>query len=294
MKKSLSVLLAGLILGATVQAQAAFWTGGVYNNDLGTKVNNIRGLDWSSSGSGDGIALGPFGNVNALTPGTNFDFLYQAKLVGVTDPGGQPVAFPGLDTPKFEYTVVASIHETVADLQQVEFDALHAGPELVTATFLTTGGTFFIYNDATPNSNVGTGFGFDDGIIAAKGDINAGQVTVFTANLLTGEGIGSTTLYGPTTSVNNAYFDPASIIFEFRFEGQLNYPPLDSATTHFFTGRTGEGNYADYTVARDDLLLKVDGSSKFISAVPEPSTVILLGAGLLGLAGFSRKRARKA
>jgi hypothetical protein len=94
---------------------------------------------------------------------------------------------------------------------------------------------------------------------------------------------------------------PDAIIFDFRFEGQINYPPLDSFTTSFFGG-VEPGAYAPYPVnfgpdgipfTSDDIdfLFKVDGSSRF--SVPEPSTMLLLGIGLLGLGGLARKKQKK-
>jgi hypothetical protein len=78
---------------------------------------------------------------------------------------------------------------------------------------------------------------------------------------------------------------------DFSFEGTLNIPPLDSTTAAFFSGRGVEGNFSTFTVGADDLPFKVDGSSKF--SVPEPSTILLLGIGLLGLAGLARRRSLK-
>lgn len=272
MKKVIS-LVAGLLLCATSAFAQPFWTGSVFNNSLGAFVGNVQGFDWSSSGSGLAVGL-PAGTV--APAGTSFNFLYQASLVGLTNPSGQSVSFPGLNT-AFEYTVVAQLPETV-----ISSTALGGG--LFNQIFRSNaGGTFAIYNQAAPNAVVATGKGFNDGTLVAKGSISANQLTSFTGT--TTSGLGSTILEGLVTFANPLFLDPALSIVDFRFEGTVNLPPLDSTTTSFFDGNDGFA----VTPVGSNTLFKVDGSSKF-SVVPEPSTVLLMGVGLLGVAGFARRR----
>lgn len=274
-RKLMMMLVVGLlVLPVLVQAQP-FWTGNVCDPD-GNCVSNVMGLDWSSSGSGLATGLGPFGSV--FPPDTPFDFLYQAYLVGLTDPGGAPVSFPGLNT-AFEYTVAAIVPETGS--------VLPLGGGLFQGIFTTQPGGFWaMFAHNVPDANVGAGTGFTNGDVVAFGSINPGQISTFLANTNTGDGIGSAILEGLVDFANPDYLQVASIIFDFRFEGTLNYPPLDSTTICFFC----PGGIA---VTDADLLLKVDGSSKFSTAVPEPSTLLLLGSGLLGLGGYARRRMKK-
>lgn len=275
MKKIVFITMMCLMLSIGATAQADFWTGTVYDG-LGGSASNVQNFDWSSSGSGVAIGMGPFGTPFAV--GTEFTFLYQAELIGLNDPLGNPIAFPGL-TSTFEYTAVAAITEKVISFT-------NPVPGVFSVIFSTIGGNWAILNDAPADSDVPSGFGFDNGTVAAFGTIGSDQLTFFSA--VGNTGIGSTILEGLVTYADPLFLDPAAILFDFRFEGTLNYPPLDSTTVGFFIG---PGNGFDYTVQANDLLLKVDGSSKF--SVPEPSTILLLGIGLLGLGGLSRKRIRK-
>ena len=284
MKKVLLAIALCLTLGAGSAFAQPFWVGSV-NDGFGNWAENVETFDWASSGSGVavGLAAGP------LVEGTEFTFLYQARLAGLADSGGQAVDFPNLNS-TFEYTFVAVVPETVT---QVSADGRTAILET------RAGGQWFMFHDFNTNSVTSTGFGFQDGTLVAEGFWLEGYETIFRASADFTSGIGGFViegLRGAGTVVNPAFLDPTlygendeQFIFDIRLEGQTNIPALDSTTTTFFAG---PGPLASYTVADTDLIFKVDASSKF-SVIPEPSTVILLGLGLLGLAGYSRKKLRK-
>ena len=273
MKKLILIVMLGLMLsiGTSTQALAQpFWVGSVCDPSANC-VSDVMGFDWSSSGSGVAIGMGPFGTPYA--PDTPFDFYYQASLVGLTDSIGNPITFPGLNT-TFEYTIAAMIPETgtMTDLGGGLFQSIFTSQP---------GAIWSMYAHNGPNAVVADGTGFVDGDIVAYGTISPGQISTFLANLNTGMGIGSGILEGLVDYANPLYLEIAELIFDFRFEGTINYPPFDSTTSQFF----GPGGYV---VQPNDLLLKVDSSTKF-SVVPEPATLLLLGAGLLGV-GFARRK----
>jgi hypothetical protein len=282
MKRSLLAIALGLILGAGTANAEVLDTFNILNPDTNTFVT-VNELDWNSSGVGLAEGLGPFGT--AITAGTNFTFDYMADLTGVNNPAGDPITFTGLAS-TFEYTVVAKFGETVIQGASSIFD---------TALFSTTGGSWAIYvNPTTTNADYPTGTGFDDGTLVASGTIDPNQVSSFT---ITGAalGTGGSIIFGLIDYINPTYLDPISAglglpLFDFRFEGSQNFPSTNTPSD-FFAGGSATV-YPTVPVGTDDLLLKVDGSSKF-SVVPEPSTYLLFGMGLLGLVGFNRRRMQK-
>lgn len=259
MKRLLTIAMFLLLLSGSAFGQT-FWIGGVWNDSTNSFVPNVMNFDWSSSGSGNVQGAWPVASIS--TTGQNTVLRYQSYLFALQDKDGNPITFPNLNT-ALEYTVVAQVPQTITRID------LAAGIyQLLLQTL--DGGVFYVYHDSPRNASVATGFGFDDGDLVASGTIGTGQISsiLFTPHPTYGtQGIGSTILTGEVTYVNPTYIDPATAIVGIRIEGTLNYPPLDSTTSAYFDGTAGEGNLPKYTVATNDMPLKLDASSKFIEEI---------------------------
>ena len=208
--------------------------------------------------------------------------------------GGGVVAAPNLNV-THEYTIVATIPEIQighAIIGPITTDYFSTNPNPPSTS---QGNKWAIYYDGVGvggfQANVAAGIGFNDGNLIAFGSFLPGEfTTVFTATGNT-SGIGSTTLNGAVAWFAPTFFQLPDIM-AIRMEGTVNYPPLDSTTVNFFDGNFG---FAQTGVNSNDILLKVDASSKFSvpDSVPEPSTFILLGLGLFGVAAMRRRRMKK-
>ena len=262
-------------------------------------VNGATSLDWNQQGSGVAIGVGPFSDTNQLPVGANFQFLYQANLTSVG--GGAPtINLKGLDTTSdgvvdpgssFEFTIVARLNEVVTastDLggNPTSLFGLGAGSNKVA-----------IYYDTKANSNTANGTGFDDGeLVALLTIVQDGTTSQFTALNGTGTGQGSARLHATVLAdqgdfINEAYLGGVrDMLFGINFESTLNYPANSADTTGFHMG--GGSLFGDYTVGANDIVFKVDGSNTF--AVPEPGSMMLLGLGMLGLVGATRRKSKKA
>jgi hypothetical protein len=307
---SLKSFISALALGA---AATAGWslaasagtptTINVLDGSGGAIANNVTSFDWAEFGSGVAKGVGPFGT--ALTVGQDFEFLYQANLVNFGDQGTGVV--PGLvitanggalgsiaGFSQFQFTVVSRLQETVSSIT----------PDGLDADFATTGGTISIFYDeqgllgAGTQADTDTGLGFDDGIEIARFTVVSGSFSSFeVTDLDPATGAGTATLDFEVSAALD-FVDPAFLqgilgsIMDLHFDSNLNYPPGTSATNGFHIG--GSGFYPDYAVAEDDIVFKVDGSNTFTTQVPEPATLGLLGAGLLGICAALRRRSAAA
>lgn len=244
MKRIFLIIPLVLTLSFGTAFAESFWVGDV-TGGAGGNAANVTNFDWASSGSG--LIVG------TLQPNETVDFLYQSYLFALNDPGGNTVAFPGLNT-NFEYTIVAKLPKQV--LSVIQFS-----PTVAQILFKTLpGGQFFVYYDAPGDADVLSGTGFDGGSLVARGYIAAEQISQLTSDSSTGLGFGSAIITGTVTETNPAFLDPAANIVGFRFEGLFNFPPTDSTTQGFFDGLS----FSRHVVTASDLLLKVDGSHKFI------------------------------
>jgi len=266
-------------------------------------ATDVTSLDWNSTGSGiaKNVASG-----TKLTQGTKFDFLYQANLSGVN--GDTTSAFrsnldsnangKAQDKNAFEFTIVAKLSE------YVRTSSVDTVNKTVSATFglenKVGANKVAIFYDTKANAFTSTGTGFDDGIMVALLTVDPTYtLSTFTTSTVTGNGLGSTKMKASVLEKGD-FIDQKYLVglhdVVFNYDSNLNLPAGDSITSSFHTGTVASpGNttlFPGYNVKSGDLVFKVDGATSV--NVPEPTSIMLLGMGMLGLVGAKRRKAPKA
>lgn len=254
-------------------------------------VVNVNEFDWQSSGdlniesaitvNGAATTLAAYfgGGLAALGDTVVFDINAQGRLNDMLNPGGSSIAPLSLSadggaTGSWEATYVLDASETATVINVT-------GVTVLLFTGIT--GTTTWYYDSTPDSVVDTGAGFADGISFLTASL-IGTGGTFTA----GVG-GSSVLTMAVTSYDTAYIqtDPdanAPLI-------GATYDTLVSLVSAGEASASSAGEtVGNHIVAAGDQTFKADANSEF-AGVPEPGTLFLLGAGLLGLGGLARRKA---
>ena len=280
-----------LALGLGPVAQAATTDVTVLDGAGNTIANDVRSFDENEAGSGLAVGFQP-------VIGSTFSFLYQANVVNFNDAAGNAITpLAGLNqsfaSGGYEFTIVANITERVTSITSVG--------GITTVTFEATGGMASIFFDNAASGGAkavtSTGVGFDDGHLVGQFDIVAGTGVSNFTTFANGSGIGST-LYDfvihTGTSVDPAYIlGLLGPVGDLHFTSNQNLPVGTSATTGFFlSAPTGSPDLYATTPVGNNLLLKVDGSNFFTTAIPEPETYALMLAGL-GAMGFLTRRRRR-
>lgn len=277
------LLAAGL---ATTLTSGAFASITVKDGVGGTLASNVVAFDENETGSG--VIIGAGAGMPVL--GAVQDYLYQSNVVGFT--GGSSSTLNGsFASGGYELTLVAHLQ-----LQVTNVTLLGGGAYF--ATFAAVGGNAGLYFDNTAQggikSDTASGNGFDDGRLIGMFNVLPGGVSSFYG---TGpsSGIGSAAFNFQTLGmVDTNYLSSTSgAITGINFTSNQSLPAGTSLTTSFHNNTPNNWSdiYPTYVVGQNDVLLKVDGSNTFTTAVPEPSTYSLLLAGI-GALGFLARRRR--
>lgn len=294
-----------MLLGASASAYAIstnvmYSTTGIGSGTSSTGYNvlGINEFDWQSSGdltiqsaiivNGGATTLAAYFGTPGLAATNDivtFDIHAQARLNDMLSSGGGSIAPPTLDAngtlggnAGFEIT-------TVLDARETAVVTIFSGVPVL--TFISLTGTTTWYHDTLSNSDVDSGIGFNQGVAILTGTLGLtpGKLSSFAA----GTG-GSTFLSTSITSYNTAYLqtDPAgnAPLIGATFDTLVRTITGSQAAASSIGERVGQS----YIVAAGDQSFKADANSQFAS-VPEPGTLFLLGAGLLGLGGLARRKA---
>lgn len=270
----------------------------------GYDVVGINQFDWQSSGDlgitnalpGGGSTAGGVNRTtfsawaaNAVVGDTvTFTINAQARLNDLLSSGGTGIAPANLDRNgavngcSLNVTCVGTPFEITSALTGIETARLLAPGVL---QFISITGTYKYYFDTNPNSNVGTGAGFIDGVNFLTGNL------VATGGTFTFGVGGSSILTNSVTSYLPFYIETDPLTNQ-----PLIGTTFDTLLTLSTTGQASVGpggviGLAPYTLLLADLVFKADANSKFAgTAVPEPSTALLVGITLLGLGLSTRRR----
>lgn len=287
------MLLGGSAMAYAIPTEIQFSTTGSGTGlDGSYDITGVNEIDWQSSGdlniesaitvNGSATTLGAyFGTGSAAANDiVVFNINAQGRMNDMLDSLGASVnpsnlSSDGGATGTWEATYVLDATETATVL---------VGGFGAVLQFTSISGTTTWYYDSTPDSVVDTGAGFGDGISILTASL-IGTGGTFTAGIG-----GSSVITMAVTSYNSAYIqtDPDS-------NAPLIGATYDTLVSLISTGEASASSAGEtvgnHTVAVGDQTFKADANSEFEgTSVPEPGTLFLLGAGLLGLGGFAARR----
>ncbi len=285
-------------------------------------AENVASLDWLP---GNALAVDAI-PVAEFPMTSSFTLFYQGSLGSYLDANGRSILGTGLNT-NYEVTLVAGFGENAQLNTAGQFPTA-----TFTLDPNAQYNYFQIYYDDTIDSNALAGTGYDNGTLIMEGygaSVN-GNFTIFDTDLapldsfladdyeIDGETIGTwadslgaTTLDGVVTFSDPDYFlTPVNLFISELFFNTSQVVPFQQVdpSREFNVGLgtpiipdygpgvdgyyATNGLFANLDGSPSDFHLQADANNSF-AVIPEPSTILLLGIGLVGIAAIGRKKLKK-
>lgn len=293
MKKMLFLMV--ILVGFFIGVNSAY--------PLAVKFETVDYFAWGRLYTPDGVKWNPI-NLNPFGGSSTQSLFYNTYTAadGTEDAWGitriARIANPSGTITYASFTPSPGATQELTVFFHAGDDVLLSAPSVFGTNLASTGWSVQMYLDNTPDydptlgtagrTGVSTYTNVTDGTLVLDlvchtqwFDYGAGNIQPFvsleTGNPATGQFIGGST-FDVVGGLWASMYDTNTITAPFALSGS-------NADFDFSYSTRGDPGVADWVVG--------DTSNAYGDVIPEPATMILLGSGLIGLAGFARRRFKK-